>query len=131
MDKIQLVMNAIKWINDTFVPRGLTPIEDFPQAIPGEGEACVIARIIRTNPIWPDASVSSSHVHLNISGDALGNFDETGNPIDENTIDMPEEVREFVRAFDNGEYPELVETPIPQLYSPGCTCIECQQNKEV
>jgi len=44
IDKTELIMDTIKWINDTFVPRGLKPIEDLPRAMPGLGEACVLGQ---------------------------------------------------------------------------------------
>ena len=101
MDKTEVVMNTIKWINDTFVPRGLKPIEDLPRAHPGQGESCVLARVLRTHPRWPGATVSSSYIHLNIEGMEY----ESG----ETDIDMPEEVRQFIQDFDRGEYPDLID----------------------
>ena len=101
MDKTALIMGTIKWINDTFVPRGLKPIEDLPRAQPGQGEACVIARILRTHPKWPNASVTSSFIHLNIDGIEYESAEQD--------IDMPEEIRQFIQDFDRGEYPDLIE----------------------
>ena len=101
MDKTEVVMNTIKWINDTFVPRGLKPIEDLPRAQPGQGEACVIARVLRTHPRWPSATVSSSFVHLNIDGIEYESAEQD--------IDMPEDVRQFIQEFDRGHYPDLIE----------------------
>ena len=101
MDKTEVIMNTIKWVNDTFVPKGLKPIEDLPRAQPGQGEACVLAKILRTHPRWPSATVSSSYVHLNIDGIDYGSAEQD--------IDMPEEVRMFIADFDRGEYPDLIE----------------------
>ena len=42
-----LIMKTIKWINDTFVPMGMKPIEDLPEDIPANGNTCVIARVLK------------------------------------------------------------------------------------
>ena len=101
IDKTELIMDTIKWINDTFVPRGLKPIEDLPRAMPGLGEACVLARVLRTNPMWSSATVSAYDIHLNMSG-----YDYES---EETNIRMPEEVRQFIYDFDRSKYPDLID----------------------
>ena len=68
MSNTETLVDVIQWINETFVPMGLKPIEDFPKAVPGEGYSCVIAKVLRTNPNWSRASVFSSvsYTHLTL-----------------------------------------------------------------
>jgi len=103
-------MNVIQWINETFVPMGLKPIEDLPKAVPGEGNFCVIAKVLRTNPNWPKAFVSSSHINLeldygcgNVSPEAVKELIQAA------YISLPPEIVIFLNQFDKGEYPELMD----------------------
>lgn len=109
-------MNTIKWINDTFVPRGLSPIEDLPQALPGAGGSCVIARVLQTNPKWENANVSTSSINLRLEIEELdktGNYESLNNVLindlmEESFIDLPEDIRQFIADFDKGDYPEFI-----------------------
>ena len=117
MSKTQTIMNTIKWINDTFVPRGLKPIEDLPQAMPGDGYSCVIAMVLHSNPKWEHANVSTSSINLALQyeysqdtydNDKLYNEEVMAQLVQESYIDIPEEVRQFIADFDRGDYPELL-----------------------
>jgi len=110
-------MNTIKWINDIFVPKGLTPIEDLPQAIPGAGGSCVIARVLQTNPKWENANVSTSSINLRLEQaelDRTGNYEDLNNTLindlrEESYVDLPEDIRQFIADFDRGDYPEFID----------------------
>ena len=45
--RTSLIMKTISWLNNTFVPMGMKPIEDLPEAIPANGNTCVIARVLK------------------------------------------------------------------------------------
>ena len=117
MSKTETIMNTIKWINDTFVPKGLKPIEDLPQALPGSGGSCVIARVLQVNPKWENANVSTSSVNLRLEynyEDKTGNYEDINGEIrnrliEESFIDIPEDIRLFIADFDRGDYPELID----------------------
>ena len=117
MSKAETIMNTIKWINDIFVPRGLSPIEDLPQAVPGAGGSCVIARVLQTNPKWINTNVSTSSVNLRLEyeyEERTGNYEDINAEMrnrlmEESYIDIPEEVRMFIADFDRGDYPEFID----------------------
>ena len=122
MDKTQIIMNTIKWVNDTFVPKGLTPIEDLPKAAPGEGNYCVFAKVLNTVPAFDNVTVGYRNIELNVhasdfsvsdiksSAGVLDYFDwdENGYATD-STFEIPEDVQTFISNFDRGEYPELMD----------------------
>ena len=120
-EKTNMVMATIKWVNDTFTPFGLKPIEDLPEAIPGQGNSCVIARVIKDGlPDLPHVHVGVTSIDLNapIGRDitnnmlynALGYEGTAYNEYAKNDIvDVPQEVGDFIRHFDYGSFPELID----------------------
>ena len=116
-----LIMKTIKWINDTFVPMGMKPIEDLPEAIPANGNTCVIARVLKNGfrefgdvqvgrhgiELFPTINISSPSElgnsviasHLEWSNDMQA-FEE---------ISLPPYVSNFITEFDNGKIPELID----------------------
>ena len=101
-ENIELVKKTISWINDTFVPLGLRPVEslDDYRACPQQGERCVIALVLQSNPQWDNnvtVGVSRIQIGYKNSWDELLEFD------------VPTDVGNFIRDFDNGEYPSLVD----------------------
>ena len=109
-DKTELLRNAITWLNETFVPLGLKPIEYFQPACPGKHRYCVIAEALKQNERWEHVTVQASGIDLGVS-----NPDEDPDyylGTEYNThehFDMPEEVHNFITNYDDGEYPELVD----------------------
>ena len=150
-------MNTIKWVNDTFVPWGMKPIEDLPEAIPGQGNSCVIAKVLKDNfPDFENVQVGSASIDFNIylpnedvdssqwiQNDAIKAYilSEEGFL---NYMPMPPELTEFIREFDGGRIPELIdedglvceigEWEAHNLYRIGCThndqCEYCQLDRE-
>lgn len=118
MVKAEIVMNTIRWINETFVPKGLKPIEDLPQALPGFGGSCVIARVLQVNPKFKNAHVGASSINLGLDSvyrETIGthHVDDINKEIlrqlmDESYIDLPTDVKQFIIDFDEGGYPELI-----------------------
>ena len=117
-EKTNMVMATIKWVNDTFTPFGLKPIEDLPEAIPGQGNSCVIAKVIKDGlPDLPYVHVGVTSVDLNAPDgkditnpmlyDALDYSDRDYARND--VLEVPEEVGEFIRQFDFGSFPELID----------------------
>ena len=130
-----IIQKTISWINDTFVPRGLEPIEDLPEAIPGKSKYCVIAQVLKSN--WAYVSVGGDVVDLrmnyeygnkvgwdNIRGHVVGD-DNTDhyrmhNRLrDESLIDIPLDVSKFISDFDSGIYPELIDMDGVELHWQG------------
>ena len=120
-----IIQKTISWINDTFVPRGLEPIEDLPEAIPGKAKFCVIAQVLKSK--WKHVSVNGDAVDLNMGNDygnkvgwdniqgyIVGNnntdHDLMFNRLrEESLIDIPIEISKFISDFDRGVYPELID----------------------
>ena len=118
-----IIQKTISWINDTFVPRGLAPIEDLPEAVPGKAKFCVIAQVLKSN--WQYVSVNGDVVDLNMGSDygnkvgwdKIGSYDNNTSDYDrmfrrlreESLIDIPNEISEFIKDFDKGSYPNLID----------------------
>ena len=112
-----LTMKVIKWVNDTFVPFGLTPIEDLPRAIPGDGNSCVIANVIKEIPDFQNVEVGVTCIDLfppevdNFLDESLIEkleYNEFGDT--DNDIIYPEpDIADFILAFDKGLYPDLID----------------------
>jgi len=111
------IMNTIKWVNDTFVPWGMKPIEDLPEAIPGQGNSCVIARVLKDSfPELNSVQVGARTIDLNIFEDEV---DTIKNPelqefirqvgVEHDQLEIPYEVTEFIQAFDRGDITELID----------------------
>ena len=105
-------MKAISAINALFVPLGMKPIEDLPKALPGCGHSCVIAAVLKEKPEWDGTFVGRAKVNL-MSKRRRFPSDETPYESDEfqhlSDIELPLELQEFIDAFDDGEYPDLVD----------------------
>ena len=156
MSSTERIMNTIKWVNDTFCPWGLTPIEDLPEAVPGEGNSCVLARVLKDGfPDIPDVSVGSTLIDFNIYDidshewenkrlqDGLKELakqnDADGDGYLGDKISLPPDVRNFIREFETGLYPELIdkegtidhegEQGAHEAFKIGCTndenCVYC------
>lgn len=117
-NKLKKVMDTIKWVNDTFVPLGLKPIEDLPKGIPGKGESCVIAQILHEVPDFANAFVGTNRIELNtplleqgwVDTEIMNKFtfeNEFG-IAKEDEIDLPMYIKEFIESYDKGDYPELL-----------------------
>ena len=115
--KRTLKMTVIKWVNDTFVPLGMTPIEDLPLAIPGDGNSCVIAQAIKDIPDMQDVQVGTTCIDFNLPeqdnfwDESLMQkmeYDEYGRSDNDIVFPTPE-VADFIMGFDNGLFPELVD----------------------
>jgi hypothetical protein len=106
-------MNTIKWVNDTFCPWGLTPIEDLPEAVPGQGNSCVLAKVLKDGfPELEDIQVGSTSIDFNVYDDALEEMQNARLKemleLNEN-FPMPQEIRDFIREFDYGNIPQLID----------------------
>ena len=106
-------MNTIKWVNDTFCPWGLTPIEDLPEAVPGQGNSCVLAKVLKDGfPELEDIQVGSTSIDFNVYDSALEEMQNARLKemleLNENFL-MPQEIRDFIREFDYGHIPQLID----------------------
>jgi hypothetical protein len=99
MSDNSLIQKTLSWVNDTFVPLGLKPIEYFLPACPGKATACVIAIALQENSKWSGVTVTSSSIDLGLEGLTW----------DERTFEIPEDVASFIRKYDDGLFPELVD----------------------
>ena len=104
MSDVELLRKAITWVNETFVPLGLKPIEYFQPACPGQHQHCVIAEVLKVNPKWGNVSVNGSNIELGLDE----YLEPTFNYSDYN-FEVPTEVHNFILAFDDCQYPELVD----------------------
>ena len=95
--KSEIIMTTIKWVNDTFTPLGMHPIEDLPKAVPQEGASCVVAQAIKEN--MDVDSIHVGYIDVAIANKDYGDFKHYA---------FPAEVQQFIRGFDSGEYPEFV-----------------------
>jgi len=106
-------MGAIKWVNDTFVPWGLKPIEDFPDAVPGQGNICVLAKVLKDGfPELENVQVGSTSIDFNAFEDEVEDVRlKEMLRVNEyhNGLNLPQDIREFIRNFDYGEIPELID----------------------
>ena len=86
----------------------MKPLEDLPRAYRMNGTACVIAKALTDN-------VPNTGKSWQVSVDNVYRYSrEVGE--DQPIVDeweLPEDVKEFVRLFDMGEYPELIEEALP------------------
>lgn len=99
MSDSSLIQKTLSWLNDTFVPLGLKPIEYFLPACPGQPTACVIAIALQQNSKWGHVTVTAGSVDLG--------FEELS--WDERIFEIPEDVASFIRKYDDGLFPELVD----------------------
>jgi len=96
----------------------MTPLEDLPRAYRMNGTACVIAKALQDNvpntgKTW---QVSTENIYRYTPRElreedyddvpSVEEMDREQIKIDD--WELPENVREFVRLFDMGEYPELI-----------------------
>jgi len=142
-------MNTIKWVNDTFCPWGLTPIEDLPEAVPGQGNSCVIAKVLKDGfSELENVHVGSTSIDFNIFDGDLEDIQDARLKemleLDEN-ISLPQDVRTFIRDFDSGKFPELIddeqtiatvgEWDAHETFKIGCTkdetCSFCFPNQDI
>ena len=97
-------MNAIKWVNDTFVPFGLKPIEDLPEAVPSQGNSCVIAKILKDGfPELKDVHVGSQRIDFNIiedDVDAIENVWLKEMLQEASILFMTQAIQEFIQEVD-------------------------------
>lgn len=115
-EKRNLLKDTLSWLNETFVPLvGMKPLEDLPKAYRMNGTACVIAKALtnnvpNTNKAW---QVSIDNIYRYTPREQNEMTDDTyGEPYTVDEWELPERVQEFVRLFDMGEYPELVEVAL-------------------
>ena len=142
-------MNTIKWINDTFVPWGLKPIEDLPEAVPGQGNSCVIAKVLKDGfPDFLNVQVGSTSIQFNVFNedkdihewikDAKLAASYYASVKFEKGMKLPQEISDFIRDFDNGLIKGLIDTEMTiaefgkeeahDIFKIGCTgnnCILC------
>ena len=112
-----LKMKAILLINEIFVPLGLKPIEDLPQACPKDGRECVLAIILKENFDWEDVFVSDSVAQFKTirklteleDSPWISKQTALSNRITNHTIDIPKELSQFIIEFDLGNMPELID----------------------
>jgi len=116
--KRNLLKETISWLNETFIPLvGMTPLEDLPRAYRMNGTECVIAKALinnvpNTGKSW---QVSTENIYRYTPREQDEITDDTyGEPYTVDEWELPENVQEFVRLFDMGEYPELID----DTYSP-------------
>ena len=118
-EKRNLLKETISWLNETFIPLfGMIPLEDLPRAYRMNGTACVIAKALQDNvpntgKTW---QVSTENIYRYTPRElreedyddvpSVEEMDREQIKIDD--WELPENVREFVRLFDMGEYPEFI-----------------------
>ena len=96
---VRLEALALEWVNRNFDIS--PPLLELPQGEPEQLNRCTIARALNENceGYWEvhckaiDGYKDDQHVE----GDALA------------SIPVPHEIQLFIRAFDDGYYPELIE----------------------
>ena len=142
-------MNTIKWVNDTFCPWGLTPIEDLPEAVPGQGNSCVLAKVLKDGfPELENVHVGSTSIDFNVFDDALEDMQNARLKemleLDD-TLYLPQEMRDLIKDFDYGKIPQLIddeqtiatvgEWDAHETFKIGCTidetCSLCFPNKDI
>ena len=115
--KLNLIKETISWLNDTFIPLfSMKPLEDLPRAYRMNGTACVIAKALTDNVPNTGKSwqVSTENVYRYTPRQQDEITDDTyGEPYTVDEWELPEDVKEFVRLFDMGEYPELIDVALP------------------
>jgi len=99
MSDSSLIQKTLSWVNDTFVPLGLKPIEYFLPACPGKATACVIAIALQKNSKWGHVTVTAGSVDLGLEELSW----------DERIFEIPEDVASFIRKYDDGLFPELID----------------------
>jgi len=113
-------MNTIKWVNDTFCPWGMHPIEDLPEAVPGQGNSCVLAKVLKDGfPDLQDVHVGSTSIDFNIADPYRDVSDWiTDKRLAEHLFPdghledvmyFPQHISDFIRDFDNGSIRELID----------------------
>ena len=99
-NRLETYKGIISWVNNTFVPFGLKPIEDLPKAIPGVGDSCVIAQAI-TDGLGD--KIDSVHVGLSqvtINFSSINEMKE---------FDSRYDVGSFILAYDDLKFPDLID----------------------
>ena len=153
--RTSLIMKTISWLNNTFVPMGMKPLEDLPEALPAQGNSCVIARVLKDNfrdfeavqvgrtgiDLMPDAYAQSktpSNLFNPNLAEHLGG-DATSQSFTEQAIDVPSFVAMFIQEFDNGKIPDLIDKELAIEYmgeceayqvlniGEGCGCNYCEE----
>ena len=105
-----LVMDTIKWINDTFTPYGMQPVEDLLEGETGEPNSCVIARTLVHGFNSKGYSVEASVQHDNVTLEGMGVHDMESEDMDEYgriRVYNPTHIGRFIQLFDENQYPEL------------------------
>ena len=125
--KTEVIQKVITWVNETFTPYGLKPIEDLPKSLPADGSYCVLANVLKEIPDFSEVHVGAFEIDLRLptykkdmQDSKLANMFtwEDGNGYEycsDDTIDVPTEVSDFIEAFDRGDFPEFID--IEQLKS--------------
>ena len=101
---INLEQWTLEWINETFVPLGLTPIQELPKGIPMDGSSCVLGKVLNDGlPCKQNKEWWVGTKWVDVPDEYITNPEEG--------IEMPLYVQEFVEAFDDGCYPDLQDKP--------------------
>ena len=120
----RMIMHTIKWLNDTFVPMGMTPLEDLPKGDVGEPTSCVIAKALTQNFKERVQGLSVVPTYIEFK-------DSEGFYVCQDT---DQDVHDFIEAFDHHEFPDLLSDYSKEQYESyehmvdddgKCECEEC------
>ena len=117
----RMIMHTIKWMNDTFVPMGMKPLEDLPVGDIGDSRSCVLANALQAN-------MPSDFHGVNVVPTYIEFYNPDGRFICQDT---DQDVQDFIEAFDNREFPDLMSDWSKEDYeSQDCDCGECGDDGE-
>lgn len=107
-ENIERLKNVVSWLNETFIPLGIKPIEtlELPKACPQVGNKCVIAVLLeKQNPKWSnDVSVGMTRIQIGYQTNIAECLE----------FDVPPEIAEFIRDYDAYKYPSLIDMDLIQ-----------------
>lgn len=117
--KFKLITGTLSWFNETFIQYGIKPIEDLPEAWVCNSHRCVLAKAlsISLEGKYDDVCVEYNSISMNKI-----HIDDDEDPI--HSIPLPLNVQEFVKAFDAGEFPELIAESNPKEPDPTVAVVE-------
>ena len=113
-----------EWLNETFGPYGLEPLEEFPKGMPMHGTQCSVGialnnglKLVNFHQEWFVGTY-----YIEVPREYRENEDL---PLIDAKIKLPDYVVAFIDAYDEGCYPDLFSAdwfskPVPLQYNMQC-----------